>query len=93
LKVFLDDDDRFTAKYFDTKQVAIASGLIAVGAKNLIDEGKSFDEVGVQVETMIKHAVVYFCIPTLTYLRAGWPNQCCRFSRWRDVETSTYHQL
>ncbi|GEO59566.1 DegV family protein [Companilactobacillus bobalius] len=71
LKVFLDDDDRFTTKYFDTKQVAIASGLIAIGAKDLIDAGKGFDEVASQVATMIKHAVVYFCIPTLTYLRAG----------------------
>ena len=71
LKVFLDDDDRFVSKYFDTKQVAIASGLIAIGAKNLIDEGKSFDEVAIAVEKMCQNAMVYFCIPTLTYLRAG----------------------
>ncbi|MQS97312.1 DegV family protein [Companilactobacillus halodurans] len=71
LKVFLDDDDRFTTKYFDTKQVAIASGLIAVEAKKQVDDGKSFDEIAAHVEKMIAHAMVYFCIPTLTYLRAG----------------------
>ena len=71
LKVFLEDDDRFESAYFDTKQVAVASGLIAVGAKNLVDEGKSLTEVSAAVEKMIANAVVYFCIPTLTYLRAG----------------------
>ena len=71
LKVFLEDDDRFTTAYYDTKQVAVAAGLIAVGAKNLIDDGKSFAEVKIQVEKMIDNTIVYFCIPTLTYLRAG----------------------
>ena len=71
LKVFLDDDDRFISEGFDTKQVAIASGLIAVGAKNDVDAGKSFAQVVEHVKEMIDNAMVYFCIPTLTYLRAG----------------------
>ncbi|MQS45284.1 DegV family protein [Companilactobacillus mishanensis] len=71
LNTFLEDDSRFTYRAFDTRQVAIGSGLIAVAAKNLIDEGKSFDEVATAVEYSIEHAVTYFCIPTLTYLRAG----------------------
>lgn len=71
LKVFLEDDDRFKTAYYDTKQVAVAAGLIAVGAKDMIDAGKSFEEVCQHVEKMIKNTVVYFCIPTLTYLRAG----------------------
>ena len=71
LKVFLDDDDRFVSKYFDTKQVAIASGLIAIQAKNLIDEGKTLNEAATAVEKMCQNAMIYFCIPTLTYLRAG----------------------
>lgn len=71
LEVFLEDDDRFVSKGFDTKHVAVASGLIAVAAKDSIDEGKSFAEVCQKVETMIKNTIVYFCIPTLTYLRAG----------------------
>ncbi|MFH5810142.1 DegV family protein [Companilactobacillus sp. FL22-1] len=71
LKVFLDEDDRFTTAYFDTKQVAVAAGLIAVGAKNMIDEGDSFAEVTSKVAEMITKTVVYFCIPTLTYLKAG----------------------
>jgi len=71
LKVFLDDDDRFTSAYFDTKQVAVAAGLIAVGAKNMIDDGKEFADVTAKVAEMITKTVVYFCIPTLEYLRAG----------------------
>ena len=71
LKVFLDDDDRFISEGFDTKQVAIASGLIAVGAKNDVDDGKSFAEIVEHVKKMIDNTIVYFCIPTLTYLRAG----------------------
>ncbi|MFC6177345.1 DegV family protein [Companilactobacillus huachuanensis] len=71
LKVFLDEDDRFTSAYFDTKQVAVAAGLIAVGAKNMIDDGKEFADVTAKVAEMITNTVVYFCIPTLEYLRAG----------------------
>ena len=71
LKVFLDEDDRFKSAYFDTKQVAVAAGLIAVGAKNMIDDGKDFADVTAKVAEMITNTIVYFCIPTLTYLRAG----------------------
>jgi len=71
LKVFLDDDKRFISEGFDTKQVAVASGLIAVGAKDDVDSGKSFTEIINHVKSMIDNAIVYFCIPTLTYLRAG----------------------
>ncbi|KRN99909.1 DegV family protein [Companilactobacillus kimchiensis] len=71
LKVFLEDDKRFVSEGFDTKQVAVTSGLIAVGAKNAIDEGQLFTEVASKVKKMIDNAIVYFCIPTLTYLRAG----------------------
>ncbi|WP_125588083.1 DegV family protein [Companilactobacillus jidongensis] len=71
LKVLLEDDDRFTFTAFDTKQVAVAAGLIAVGAKDLVDAGKSYSEVIAGVAKMIENTVVYFCIPTLEYLRAG----------------------
>ncbi|WP_334329263.1 DegV family protein [Companilactobacillus sp. HBUAS59699] len=71
LKVLLEDDDRFTYTTFDTKQVAVAAGLIAVGAKDMVDAGKSYSEVVDGVAKMVKNTVVYFCIPTLEYLRAG----------------------
>lgn len=71
LKVLLEDDDRFTYTTFDTKQVAVAAGLIAVGAKDLVDAGKSYSEVVAGVDKMVHNTVVYFCIPTLEYLRAG----------------------
>ncbi|APX71314.1 DegV family protein [Companilactobacillus allii] len=71
LKVLLEDDDRFTFTAFDTKQVAVAAGLIGVGAKDMVDAGKSYEEVALGVKKMINNTVVYFCIPTLEYLRAG----------------------
>lgn len=71
LKVLLEDDDRFTFTAFDTKQVAVAAGLIGVGAKDMVDSGKSYEEVVAGVKKMIDNTVVYFCIPTLEYLRAG----------------------
>ncbi|AKP67310.1 DegV family protein [Companilactobacillus ginsenosidimutans] len=71
LNTFLEDDDRFTYKSFDTKQVAITAGLIAVVAKDLIDKEKTFEEVVTGVEKACLNARGYFCIPTLTYLRAG----------------------
>ncbi|MCH4009862.1 DegV family protein [Companilactobacillus sp.] len=71
LKTFLENDGRFEYKAFDTKQVAVGAGLIAVVAKDLVDEGKSFEEVVDGVQKACDHTVTYFCIPTLTYLRAG----------------------
>ncbi len=71
LNTFLEDDDRFTYHAFDTKQVAIGAGLIAVAAKDLIDIGMSFNEVVDAVKKICTQSLTLFCIPTLTYLRAG----------------------
>ncbi|KRK64708.1 DegV family protein [Companilactobacillus tucceti DSM 20183] len=71
LKVLLEDDGRFTYTSFDTKQVAVAAGLIAVGTKDAIDSGVVYDRVLERTKKMIDNTVVYFCIPTLEYLRAG----------------------
>ncbi|MFC6322445.1 DegV family protein [Companilactobacillus baiquanensis] len=71
LKVLLDEDGRFTYTSFDTKQVAVAAGLIAVGTKDAIDSGIVYERVLEKTKRMIDNTVVYFCIPTLEYLRAG----------------------
>lgn len=71
LNTFLEQDDRFTYRTFDTKQVAIGSGLIAVAAKDLIDQGLKFEDIVDKVGKVCANTVTYFCIPTLTYLRAG----------------------
>ena len=71
LRTLLDADGRFEYHAFDTKQVAIGSGLIAVAAKHMIDDGKSFQEVIDGVDRACQKAITLFCIPTLTYLRAG----------------------
>lgn len=71
LNTFLEQDDRFTYHAFDTKQVAIGAGLIAVAAKDLVDTEDSFEQIVKQVEKICANTVTYFCIPTLTYLRAG----------------------
>lgn len=71
VKMALEDDQRFISKAYDTKQVAVASGLIAVGAKDKIDAGISFLELETFIQKMIDNTLVYFCIPTLEYLKAG----------------------
>lgn len=55
----------------DTKSVGIGSGLQAVYASELINQGHSFETVVAKVTASIAKSHVYFYIPTLKYLRAG----------------------
>lgn len=71
LHTFLEDQDRFEFHDFDTKKVAVGAGLIAAAAKDLVDEGKTFEEVVAGVDKAAVNTEAFFCIPTLTYLRAG----------------------
>lgn len=56
---------------FDTKNIAIASGLYAVSVANHLGEGKSYDETVKLLESEYGNSKVFFCIETLEYLRKG----------------------
>lgn len=56
---------------FDTKNIAIASGMYAISAANHLEEGKSYEETIKLLESEYGNAKVFFCVETLEYLRKG----------------------
>lgn len=56
---------------FDTKNIAIASGMYAVSAANQLGEGKSYEETIHLLESEYGNSKVFFCLETLEYLRKG----------------------
>jgi DegV family protein with EDD domain len=57
--------------YIDTKNIGIGSGLSAIRAGELIEEGLPFAEVCRQVEAAALHTKLFFCVSTLEYLVKG----------------------
>jgi len=59
-------------RYIDTKNIGIGSGLSAIRAGELIEQGLPFDELCREVEdTAVKHTKLFFCVSTLEYLIKG----------------------
>ncbi len=56
---------------FDTKNISIGAGLFAIYAGQLLEEGKSFDEVVETLQKKIYDSKVFFYMDTLDYLRKG----------------------
>ena len=59
------------AHYVDTKNIGIGSGLVAIRAGELIEQGLPFAEVCRQTELAVKNTKVFFCVATLEYLVKG----------------------
>jgi len=57
--------------YLDTKNIGIGSGLTAIRAGELIEEGLSFEEVCRGAENTARHTLLMFCVSTLDYLIKG----------------------
>lgn len=58
-------------RIIDTKSIGIGAGLQAIYAGALLEEGKSVDEVCALLLRSVEESRVFFCIPTLEYLRKG----------------------
>lgn len=56
---------------FDTKNIAIASGMYAIATANHLEEGKGYEETVHLLESEYGNSKVFFCIETLEYLRKG----------------------
>lgn len=68
--------DEFKAKgiktyLFDTKNIAIASGMYAISVANHLEEGKDYEETIQLLEAEYGNSKVFFCVETLEYLRKG----------------------
>lgn len=58
-------------RYIDTKNIGIGSGLSAIRAGELIEQGLSFDDVCDGVEYAARNTKLFFCVATLEYLAKG----------------------
>lgn len=56
---------------FDTKNIAIASGMYAIAVANHLEEGKGYEETVRLLESEYGNSKVFFCVETLEYLRKG----------------------
>lgn len=56
---------------FDTKNISVAAGLLAIWAARQLQKGKTFSEVTAGLEKKIGDSKVFFYMDTLTYLRHG----------------------
>lgn len=56
---------------FDTKNIAIASGMYAVAAVRHLEDGKSYEDTIHLLESEYGNSKVFFCVETLEYLRKG----------------------
>lgn len=59
------------ACYVDTKNIGIGSGLSAIRAGELVEQGLPFAEVCRQVQQAAKDTRLFFCVSTLEYLIKG----------------------
>lgn len=58
-------------KIVDSKNISIASGLVAMRGIELTEQGADFSRVVEAVKDAVKKSKVFFCIPVLKYLKAG----------------------
>lgn len=56
---------------FDTGNLTMSEGLFAIYAKELIDEGYSFDQVVAKLEDKKKYSRVFFSIESFKYITEG----------------------
>lgn len=71
LKLMAEDFPTLNTHMIDTKSVAIGGGLQSAFAKELIDQGQSFQEIIAKLEDNVSKSQVYFTLPTLEYLKKG----------------------
>lgn len=57
--------------YVDTKNIGIGSGLTAIRAGELIEQGLPFTEVCRLTEEAARNTKLFFCVSTLEYLKKG----------------------
>jgi len=62
-------DMRFV--FVDTKNIGIGSGMVTAYAVTLAKSGFSLEEATPKVQEIVGNTKVYFCIPTLSFLRKG----------------------
>ena len=71
LTVMAKEFPQLDCRIIDTKNIGIASGLTAIRAGRLIEEGLSLDEIESALLKAVTNTRIYFCVSTLEYLKKG----------------------
>ncbi|GAA0086027.1 DegV family protein [Clostridium sp. CTA-7] len=71
IRLALEDHPNLTSHVFDTKILAMPEGIIALEISNLIESGKSFQEIVDSIPKIREKISGYFTINTLEYLKRG----------------------
>ena len=71
LRLICEDYENLECHVIDSKNISIGSGMLAVRAAQLLEEGESFETTCGKVEKLVAHSKVYFCVKTLEYLQKG----------------------
>ena len=71
IRLALEDHPQLTSYVFDTKILAMPEGLVALEVANLINDGKTFEEIVSEIPKIRRNITGYFTINTLEYLKRG----------------------
>ena len=71
IRLALEDHPKLTSHIFDTKILAMPEGIVALEVANLINDGKSFEEIVAALPKIRNNITGYFTINTLEYLKKG----------------------
>lgn len=71
LAVMAKEFPQLDCRIIDTKNIGIASGLTAIRAGRLIEEGLTLDEIETTLLKAVENTRIYFCVATLEYLKKG----------------------
>ncbi len=71
IRLALEDHPKLTSHIFDTKILAMPEGIVAFEVANLINDGKSFEEIVAALPKIRNNITGYFTINTLEYLKKG----------------------
>ena len=71
IRLALEDHPKLTSYVFDTKILAMPEGIVAMEVANLINSGKTFEEIVAAIPTIRNNITGYFTVSTLEYLNKG----------------------
>lgn len=71
IRLALEDHPKLISYVYDTKILAMPEGIVAMEVADLINSGKSFEEIVNAIPTIRKNITGYFTVNTLEYLKKG----------------------
>lgn len=68
---FIKKYDDAKIELIDSKNISIGAAFIAIRGISMIEEGYKFDDIVEALKASIEKSKVFFCVPTLKFLKAG----------------------